>query len=323
MLRHSALLAVLVTLAACTATEPETTPTRVVETPTVAGKAGSKIITDLSQLETTPTPATATPTISIPTETPQPIARLSILSYRSYTDSIGSLWVVGEAENAGETTASEVEVAMILLDDANKTLATTYATVYLPNVPIGTKMPFRGMFAQPPANWKTLKVDLTTSPLDPLATSYFVSNLKVTNSTIKPGVGVAGTTIAGEVKNEAKEPAVSVRIIGVLHGDDGKVTDVVDGYTRLNELAPGESSTFGMQFFSAQQAGKYDLYVLGRTKPIVVLPTVIASDAATPTPAGTSTPISVKPAVAPSSMVTVTPAVTPAESTPQPTPTKS
>lgn len=262
------LLVLMLALAACagdeTATKADQTQVADVATPTP--KPGVRVVTEIEKAPT-PTPVTPTPTPQLPTPTPLPVARLELLSHRTYTDAIGSLWVVGEARNTGDATASDIEVTLSLLGADGKVLAVSYATVHLAEVPAQGKMPFRAMFAQPPSGWRELKVDLTAAPYDPKAKSNWAPNLKVEATKLEAGVGAAGAVVSGQVRNGGNDPAMSVRVVAVIRAQDGKVADVVDGYAKLPELEPGATSPFSLQFFDAKQPGPYDVFVQGLLKP--------------------------------------------------------
>ncbi len=266
MRRVAFLLALLVTLAACSGADngSQPTPTTAGNQGTPAAKPGLKVVTELER-PPTPTPAPPSPTPVLPTPTPLPVARLALLSSRTYKDAAGSVWVVGEAQNTGDTAAANVEVTMSLVGPDGKPLATSYATTYLAEIPAGGKTPFRGMFAQPPTGWTDVKIDLTAAPEDPLEKSQFVRGLKVERSTITASAN--GAIVAGEVRNAGQQPALTVRVMAVVRGPDGKVQDVVDGYAKLPELAPNAISPFSLQFPDAKQAGPYEVFLQGRTKP--------------------------------------------------------
>jgi len=268
MLRVIFLATVLLALLACSGpdTNSQPTPTRAPDQETPATKPGVRVVTEIEK-PPTPTPAPPSPTPEPPTPTPLPVARLELLSARTYRDAAGSVWVVGEAQNTGDTTASNVEVTMSLLGADAKPLATTYATTHLAAVPAQGKTPFRGMFAQPPANWKDLKIDLTAAPNDPDESSQFVGGLKVERATVAASPDGGGAIVAGEIKNAGSSPALTVRVMAVLRGQDGKVVDVVDGYAKLPELAPGAASPFSLQFLDGKQVGPYEIFLQGRSKP--------------------------------------------------------
>lgn len=274
-MRRAALLLVLVALlSACSGDEstPTVTPGKPADQATPGAKPGVKVVTEL-EARATPTPATPTPVFLPPTSTPRPYARLELLSHRTYSDPIGSVWVVGEAKNTGEAVASDVEVTVSLLDAERKSLTTTYATLHLAEVAPQAKTPFRAMFAQPPPGWKDVRVNLTAAPVRPLDDSPYVADLKVAKADLKPSVGPGGAVIAGEVKNEGKKTALMVQVIAVLRGPDGEVMDVVDGYAQLPELASGASSPFSVQFTDAKKAGPFEVFVQGRAKPSTDQPT--------------------------------------------------
>jgi len=268
MRRATLLLALVLALAACSGGEssPQPAAAKPAGQGTPVAKPGMKIVTELEK-PPTPTPAPASPTALPPTSTPLPVARLELVSSRTYRDSAGSLWIVGEAKNTGDTTATNVEVTFSLLGADGKRVAVTYATTHLAQVPPQGRTPFRGMFAQPPATWKDLRIDLTAAPPDPNDRPEFVDGLKLERANLSAATGGGGAVIAGEVKNDGKDPALTVRVVAVLRGQDGKVVDVVDGYTKVPELAPGATSPFSLQFFDGKQVGPYEVFLQGRAKP--------------------------------------------------------
>jgi hypothetical protein len=250
-------------LLGCTDSSLPPTPTRSAVQATA--RANAKIVTDLSQLATTPT-ASAVPTATqlSATSTPQPIARLELQSFRYYRDAVGSLWVVGEARNTGDTTATGVDFRVSLVGADGKPVATTFATSHLALVAPGALTPFRAMFSQPPKDWTEVTVDVTAGPPDPNDTSSpsFVESLKVEHAAVASTAGAVA--IGGDVKNAGTEAAMAVRVLAVLRGADGKVVDVADSYAKTPDLAAGASSPFSVQFYDGKTPGPFEVFVQGR-----------------------------------------------------------
>lgn len=256
-------LALLLALGGCTGGEATATPTRSAAQSTA--RANARIVTDLSELKTTPAPTvTATPLPPVATSTPLPVARLELLSFRSYRDAAGSLLVVGEAQNTGDTQANGVDFKVSLLGADDKPLATTWATVHLAQVAPGGKTPFRAVVAQPPKEYAKIAIDATAAAPDPkdAAGPTFVDGLQVEHAALATTGGKV--SVGGSVKNGGQTGALAVRVLAVLRGADGKVVDVADAYAQQSELAAGKASPFSVQFYDGKAEGPFEVFVQGR-----------------------------------------------------------
>lgn len=251
-------------MAGCVGFGVEPTATAVPRTP--VAKASGKVVTDIQQGVTT-TPNTATPLPPPPTTTPQPFARLELNSFRAYTDSIGSVWVVAIATNTGEAMAVDTAATLYLLGPDGKTMATTYATLILDELEPGESTPIRGVFANPPKGWASVRVEpRAVSPvvLRPMA---FVRGLKSLDVKVDPGDGKAGATLGGRIQNTGKSAAVSVKAISVALDPAGKVVEIADGYASQSEIKPGATAAFSTQFVATQNVDKYQVFLQGRLPP--------------------------------------------------------
>jgi hypothetical protein len=256
--------ALAIALVACSG--PDAIPTNTPAPRTSVAKASGKTVTDI-QDGITPTPATATPTIPVPTTTPLPFARLAVDSYRVYTDSIGSVWVAGLATNTGDTMAVNTGATLHLLGPDGKTLVDTYATVILDEIQPGQSTPFRGVFANPPKGWSSVKVEMRASSPDVLRPQVFVTGLVASEVTAAPGEGYLGATVSGKVVNKGTQSAISVRAITVALDSSGKVLEIADGYAILPELKPAGVSPFSTQFTDLQKVSNYKVFLQGRLPP--------------------------------------------------------
>lgn len=262
-------LTFLLVLTACTgesAVTPTLSPSPEV-TPTIG--ANVKIVTDIGgELPVTLTPMTATPTATqiMPTDTPLPLARLEILSQSTYKDSAGGIWVVGEAQNTGTTTATDIEITLNLLGTDGKPAVVSYATTHLSEVPPGGKTPFRGLFASPPSGAEQVNVVIRTVPVYPDTKSDLAPGIVVQESKLSPPAGSGGAIVSGQVKNSGNETAFMVRILAVSRGADGKVTDVADGYVQATDIAPGTQAPYSVQFPQAKEAPSFEVFAQGLIK---------------------------------------------------------
>ena len=257
------LLALPFAITGCDSGAATATPTKSAAPATA--RANTTIVTDLAELQTTPNPtATATLPPPTPTSTPLPVARLELLSLRDYRDSVGSLLVVGEAANTGDTLAVGIDFKVTLLGAGDTPLATTWATAHLAEVAAGGKTPFRAVFAQPPADWNRIEIDVTAGPPDPndIAGPTFVESLKVEHAALATSGGKIA--VGGSVKNGSPTGALAVRVMAVLRGADGKVVDVADGYVQQSDLPSGATSPFSLQFYDGKAEGPFEVFVQGR-----------------------------------------------------------
>ncbi len=303
-------LTLLLVLTACTGPSPATpTPS---PSPKVTATIGAniKIVTDIGgELPATGTPMTPTPTATLvmPTSTPLPLARLEILSQTTYRDSAGGIWVVGEAQNTGDTTATDIEITLTLLGADGKPAIVSYATTHLSEVPPGGKTPFRGLFASPPSGANQVQVAIRTVPVYPDTKSDLAPGLTVQDSRLLPSTGSGGAFVSGQVKNSGNETAFMVRILAVSRDADGKVTDVADGYVPQTDIASGDTAPFSVQFPQAKEAPSFEVFAQGQIKAdtsAVTTPT--ATLATTPTPTA-STPTSTTPTTTTPTSTTPTP----------------
>lgn len=263
-------LVFLLALTACTGGESATTPTPPASPQATATRSSAKIVTDIgiAPLVTgTPTTPTPTPTEVLPTSTPLPLARLELLSQSSYKDAAGGIWVIGEAQNTGTDTATDIQITLSLLGADGKPAVVSYATTHLSEVPAGGKTPFRGLFATPPQGAQNVKVDLRAVPVYKDTSSDLAPAIVVQDPKLSPSIGAGGAIVSGQVKNGGSEAAFMVRVLAVSRGADGKVTDVADGYVQSVEIAPGEQAVFSLQFPRAKEAASFETFAQGLIKP--------------------------------------------------------
>lgn len=289
-------LALLLAVTACIG-QPAATPTPSPK-PQLTATVGSniKIVTDIGgESPATGTPTTPTPTATevLPTNTPLPLARLEILSQSTYKDSAGGMWVVGEAQNTGTATATDIEITLTLLGANGKPSVVSYATTHLSEVPPGGKTPFRGLFATPPQGAQQVQVSARTVPAYPDTKSDLAPGIAVQDSKLAPAVGASGAVVSGQIKNGGNQIASLVRVLAVSRGADGKVTDVADGYAEAANIAPGGQAPFSVQFPQAKEAPSFEVFAQGLVKLSTTLPTPTATVPTTPTPTGTPPTITV------------------------------
>lgn len=206
-----------------------------------------------------------TPTVDLASQ-----VKVEMGDSNSYSDSIGTLIVVGEVVNNGPVPATNVEVAVSLIGADGKVLAaeSTYAWSLRSRIPVGEKAPFKVMISDAPQSWDSIKFQVQAEPWkEGLWTTSGYYDLQVKNETLTPPANeYSGYTIAGEVANTGQAAAESVRVWAAGYGPDGKIMDVVDGRTKLDQIAPGATAPFSLEFRERREIVKYALHVEGDKK---------------------------------------------------------
>jgi len=196
-----------------------------------------------------------------PKATPTTAAKISLEvgSYTHFTDSIGSLWFVGEVVNNGDAAAGSVDVALSLLDDAGSVAAVGSDTIsYI--APNG-KYPFHILITSAPPSWTKEKIQIQGTAIGPA--SFLVPYVALKTDNITGHMSSFGTfQLTGSVSNTGQKTATLVHIAASAYDKDGNVVDVADTYAELNEIAPGADSPFSIDFLNLNKApASYAVFV--------------------------------------------------------------
>jgi len=208
--------------------------------------------------------------ISIPHVSAQK-SEVKILSYNYYIDTMGILDVVGEVQNVGPNTLTEIFLTGSVYsggidqDDSGCTVGIQqYPVEYLAP---GQKAPFYMEFYQPnnPNNpnesWFSLpsaNVVLSVSHAN-ATTSYQYPDLKVLSSAASIGTNPSGSDadlgvywVNAVVQNTGTQTARNVTVLGTFYNSTGNVLAV--GFSNsIGSLAPSATSTFKLGAFDINQ----------------------------------------------------------------------
>lgn len=261
---RAAELAQIATLSAPTAT-PTATATPVPQpTPTVAPTA---------TIAPSPTAAaTATPRPPAPTATPRPsptaVPSISVAAENvsNYRDSAGGLWFIGELVNQGQTEAGGMEVAISLLDPGGQTIGTGKATTF--GVPIlkgGERTVWRALISNAPQAWATERVQAQAKPVAGFERELYHPDLKVEGVTLAPPENQYGWVKAsGQIVNGGTRAAQFAQATVGLYDAEGKLTAVGFAFSRLEQVPPGGSAPFSVDFIGTKDLpAKFEVYVSG------------------------------------------------------------
>jgi hypothetical protein len=86
------------------------------------------------------------------------------------------------------------------------------------------------------------------------------------SSLVAPGTDRDDAKVVGRIKNNSTQTVWLVSITVVFYDAGGRILDVDDGYTALDELGPGVSSPFEVSSYDVRNAARYDLVVSGSVR---------------------------------------------------------
>lgn len=202
----------------------------------------------------------------IPTVTPQPTAippspTLHVRSSRMYTNSSGTLYVVGEVVNGTTKPAFLVKVIAKFYDGFGTFVATEDTYAYLDRTDPGQLSPFRIILSNPPPGIVRADFTVTASASSFLA---YVPATIVSNRTRDN----AGQEIFGEVRNDQSRDVKSIQMVATFYDGAGNVYDVDWSYADISPLAPGALSTYKISTFDKHLIGlPYALQAQGYLAP--------------------------------------------------------
>ena len=219
---------------------------------------------------------------------------LQVLSWSTYHDSLGNLYVVGEVENIGSVTAVLGQVGLAYEDASGHLLATGEAFTLLDNINPGQKSPFKTIELSPPAGFaQTVITGVSDFSSSTPANTNFTT--VVTNTFIDSS---GFPNIVGTVTNDNTTTASDIQVVFTFYDSAGNVADADFTFIQPDppNLAPGQTADF-------QEVDTYGV-------PYSSFACVASSDTPPSPPPPTPTP-TVTPTPAPTVTPTPTPTVTP------------
>ncbi len=213
----------------------------------------------LTPYVTTPTPVNVAASNS--TETAEPRIVLQPISYGSYTDSTGKLWIVGEIGTDGAIAVQDAQIIVSLLDKTGRVAA--FGSGLIRYIPAYSKFPFRLSIDNAPKQWDQIRIQAQGFPYDDQSIFPIYTDLradKVTGTQSKTGY-----KLNGEIINAGEKTAIRIDVVAAAYGENGPVIDV--GSTTLSEIAPGNDSSFSLVFSNLSQAPpSYWVYIVSSSK---------------------------------------------------------
>lgn len=191
------------------------------------------------------------------------LAATNVIHFRN---SINGVQVNGFIENTGSAPAGSLDLAISLLNGSGSTVGAGGGETGLHVIPPGGRVPFAASIGSAP-DFKEVRVQVQGKPpgaFDRYATSWKIEGMQAASAT-----RAAWPKITGQVVNTGNETATLVRLTVAVYDKNGELLEVRDGFAKLDEIAPGQSSPFEIEFIGGRglkDLPSYEVWVEGRTK---------------------------------------------------------
>lgn len=272
-LRKSIPLAVLLfllpTLACATGSTRTTTGASGTATLTAhSASVGATVPASMATGTTAPV-AAASPT---PKPSPTAAAKVDVVVQNVGTiRTSAALYFVGEIVNKGQVDASDIQVAVSLLDEAGKTIGTGSASSLLPVTPIlkvGEKSVWKAMIQSNPASWKEERIQVQAGPVSSIARTLYYLDVKADGVTLNPPANQYGwVSASGQIVNTGQGIATLASVTIAVYDDAGHIIALENGFAKLEQIGPGQSAPFSINFLGLKQLPpKFDVYVVAHTQ---------------------------------------------------------
>lgn len=235
-------------------------------------QAAPKPATGTAQAAATsvPTAAPTATTVRTPTTRPSPTIApkidLATENVSNYTDSIGSLYFIGELVNNGQIDATAIQIAISLIDATGNTIGSGQAsTVGVYILKPGQRTVWSALITSKLTEWKEQRIQVQGGPVTAIYASTFADGLIVSGVTVNPPANqYSFVTATGQVQNNgaavAKFPSVTLG----AYDASGQLTSVSLGTAALQEVAPGATAPFTITLLNTKVLPTtYKLYVKG------------------------------------------------------------
>jgi hypothetical protein len=188
---------------------------------------------------------TSVPPTSPPPPPPPPPNTLTILpTHTWYVNEFGTLHIVGEVQNTTSQAAELVRIPVNFFDAAGTLVDTDYTYTTRDFIPAGETACFDILVSDPPA-W-------TTYQFEPV--SFYQTDdpaLRLTPTVVSAGLnGADRYRMLGQVRNDDVRRITYVQPVVTLYDATGAVLDCDYTYVQSNDLDPGQTSAFELNFWS-------------------------------------------------------------------------
>lgn len=201
----------------------------------------------------------------LPTPVPLPV---SIQGTALYQSPAGSIWVLGEIWNSGETALENTQVEVILLDESGLEVASDTAFTLLDVIARGNTAPFGVLFTALPAEVASFEVATIRAEVSQEPGGRYVSIAIADQQDALDGLQF---NVSGSLANQSSQAAAEVVVIITTYDVEGRVTGYRQEAVGDGTLAAGGIATFSISIapngIRNSAPDHYTLSAQGRVKP--------------------------------------------------------
>lgn len=251
------------------AAAPKQAPATVASLPTpVVAKAPAALAAPPTQAAKPRAPPTQAATGSSGLASAQGQPKLEIPTY-GYYKSNSDVYVVGMVRNVGNGEAAAIEIEASLVDSANAVTGASRA-IYGPSLlRPGKQAPWKALISHPmPFTAARANAQGQAPDRFSLGSDFFHQEFAFEGVTTSPVTGAYGwPKLSGRIKNTGSMSVKNTSIVAGVFDAGGKLRDVAGTIPGLADLAPGQASTFQIEFIGApgdfKAITRYELYAEG------------------------------------------------------------
>lgn len=166
---------------------------------------------------------------------------VEVSQIHAYQTAVGSVWLLGEVTNNGETPVENVQVEIGLLDERGVAVASASAWTAVPIIQPGASSPFGVLLNEPPPFVQPSVAVIGGQVVAELGNRYL--DLAALDTAVTGAEGYAEAV--GRIRNVGEQTAVDVTLAAAFYNDQGEIVGF--GLIPLPDpLAPGEARPFAV-----------------------------------------------------------------------------
>lgn len=201
--------------------------------------------------------------ILLPTPAPLPVI---VQGTALYFTPAGSIWVLGEVANPGDTSLENTQLRAALLDESGAEVAAGTAFSALDVIPAGGKSPFGVLFQSPPSNAVSFAVTAIRAEASGEPGSRYMPIAVASQQSALDGLQF---NITGSLVNQGSFNAMAVSVVLTTYDAGGRVTGYRLATVGDGTLAAGAVAEFNLSIAPNGPPGAlpadYALFAQGRT----------------------------------------------------------
>jgi hypothetical protein len=168
---------------------------------------------------------------------------IQLISSSAYTDSIGSLHVIGELQNNSTDPRDFVKIVSTLRDPSDNILDSSFTYSDVEVLRPGEKSPFDVIFSNEQQVQRSQRFEISSITGD-------ISQAKPANLNLNVGDSyydsIDSAHVVGEVTNNGPDVSKFTKVSGTFYDDQNKIVATGFTYTDPSDLGPGQSAPFDM-----------------------------------------------------------------------------